>query len=276
MNVLLNFLSKNGFFVLFLALQVSAITLMFNKVNMQKSFFAGQINAFNSRVGSYVDEGTSYLKLKKINEQLVQQNKTLLIELYGKDKSKTPEFIKVTDTTGGGQVYNFVDADIKTNSITKIDNYFSINRGKLHGVYSEMGVIGTNGIAGIVINSTKNYALVQSVLSRNKIRINAALKKTGNFGTLTWNGNDPRIMNLSDVPKYVPLMVGDSIITDGKSSMFPQGLLIGKVSGYSVDAKTGFWDISVELEQNMGNINKVFVVKNLKKSELKKLTDSIK
>jgi hypothetical protein len=40
-----------------------------------------------------------------------------------------------------------------------------------------MGVISPSGIAGIVINTTNEYSLAQSILSVNKIRINAALKK---------------------------------------------------------------------------------------------------
>ena len=109
----------------------------------------------------------------------------------------------------------------------------------------------------------------------NKIRINAALKKSGYFGTLTWTGEDSRIMHLADVPKYVSLKVGDTVVTDGKSSIFPQGKMIGTVAGYEVDSKTGFWDISVELSEKMGNLSKIFVVKNLKKAEIQKIQDTL-
>lgn len=36
-------------------------------------------------------------------------------------------------------------------------------------------------------------------------------------------------MHLSDVPKYVPLKIGDTVVTDGKSSIFPKGIMIGKL-----------------------------------------------
>lgn len=139
-----------------------------------------------------------------------------------------------------------------------------------------MGVIAPRGIAGIVINTTDNYALVQSVLSMNKIKISAALKKSGYFGTLSWKGDDSRTMTLSDVPKYVPLKVGDTVVTDGKSSIFPAGIMVGTVAGYEVDSKTGFWDISVELSEKIGKLSKVFVVRNLKKSEVQKIDDTLK
>ena len=274
MGFLLRLFSKNGLFVFFIFLQLIALVLIFSRNSMQQSWLAGQTAAFNSWISGYIDEGTSYLKLKQINDQLVAQNKLLMEQVYGKN-SGIPIFRKVHDTIGGGQIYTFVDGEIVFNSINRKDNYFTINRGKRDGVLPQMGVMAPNGIAGIVINSTDSYALVQSVLSLNKIKINASLKKSGYFGTLTWRGDDSRIMHLADVPKYVPLQIGDTVVTDGKSAIFPQGITIGKVSGYEVDSKTGFWDISVELTERMGNLSKIYVVKNLKKAEVKKIQDTL-
>ena len=128
---------------------------------MQQSWIAGQTAAFNSWVSGYIDEGASYLKLKQINEQLVTQNKVLMQQVYGK-KAVNPQFRKVYDTIGGGQIFTFVDGEIVFNSINRKDNYFTINRGRRDGVLPQMGVMAPTGIAGIVINSTQSYALVQS------------------------------------------------------------------------------------------------------------------
>lgn len=275
MGFLIRLFSKNGLFLFFLFLQLTAITLIFSRNSMQQSFIAAQTTAFNAWVSGYIDEGTSYLKLKQTNEELVAQNKALLQQIYGKEKNGRANFVRVTDTIGGGQIYTFVDGEIVNNSIIRKDNYFTINRGKRHGVFPKMGVISPQGIAGIVINTTDNYALVQSVLSVNKIKINAALKNSNFFGTLTWRGDNSRTMHLTDIPKYVPIKVGDTILTDGKSAIFPQGVMIGRIAGYEVDSKTGYWDISVELSQKMGQLQKVYVVRNLKKLELKKIQDTL-
>lgn len=275
MGFLIRLFSKNGLFLFFLFLQLTAITLIFSRNSMQQSFIAAQTTAFNAWVSGYIDEGTSYLKLKQTNEELVAQNKALLQQVYGKEKVGKINFVRVTDTIGGGQIYTFVDGEIVNNSIIRKDNYFTINRGKRHGVFPKMGVISPLGIAGIVINTTDNYALVQSVLSVNKIKINAALKNSNFFGTLTWKGDNSRTMHLADIPKYVPVKVGDTILTDGKSAIFPQGVMIGRIAGYEVDSKTGYWDISVELSQKIGQLQKIYVVRNLKKLELKKIQDTL-
>ena len=77
---------------------------------MQQSYVAAQTTAFNAWVSGYIDEGTSYLKLKQINEDLVAQNKALMMQVYGKDKYQNPNFVRVTDTIGGGPVsYTHLD-----------------------------------------------------------------------------------------------------------------------------------------------------------------------
>jgi len=272
---LLRLFSKNGLFMFFLFLQITALVLIFSRNSMQQSWISAQTAAFNSWVSGYIDEGTSYLKLKQVNEDLVAQNKILMQELYGKEGAEKPVFRKVHDTIGGGQIYTFVDGDIVFNSINRKDNYFTVNRGKRDGVSPKMGVMAPKGIAGIVINTTDKYSLVQSVLSVNKIRINAALKNSGYFGTLTWRGDNARIMHLSDIPKYVSVKVGDTVVTDGKSAIFPQGVMVGTIAGYEVDSKTGFWDIAVELSEKMGTLNKVYIVKNMKKAEVQKIQDTL-
>ncbi|MDO5616494.1 MAG: rod shape-determining protein MreC [Cruoricaptor ignavus] len=275
MGFLLRLFSKNTLFFFFIFLQIIALVLVFSRNSMQQSWLAAQTTAFNSRVSGYIDEGASYLQLKQINEELVAQNKQLMSQLYGKEKSEIPKIRNISDTAKNGQAYTIIDADIVYNNINRKDNYFTINRGTLQGVESKMGVIAPKGIAGIVVNTTKHYALVQSVLSVNKIKINAALKKNGYFGTLTWRGENSRLMHLADVPKYVPLKVGDTIVTGGKSAIFPEGVMVGTIAGYEVDSKTGFWDISVELSETMGNLSKVYVVKNLRKNEIQKIQDSL-
>ncbi len=126
------------------------------------------------------------------------QNKALMTELYGKDSGGAGIhfFKKFTDTIGGGKSTAFVDGEIVNNSINRKIITLPLTEERRHGGFPKMGVMAPKGIAGIVVNTTDNYALVQSVLSVNKIKINAALKNSGYFGTLTWNGDNSRIMHL--------------------------------------------------------------------------------
>ncbi len=275
MGLLSRFISKNSFLLLFLFLEGLSLFFIFSQNSLQRSWIAAQFTAVNSWVNGYINQGTSYLRLKEDNQKLINQNKQLMLALYGKSLSGAPQFRKVYDTLGGGQIFTIVSADVMYNSINKKNNYFTINKGIRDGISPGMAVTAPNGIAGIVINTTASYALAQSILSQRNIKISTAIKNSGYFGNITWDGIDSRLMHLHDIPKYVPISIGDTIVTDGRSAIFPQGVMVGRIAGYEVDTKTGFWDIAVHLSEPMGKLSKVYVVKNLKKAEIRSIQDTL-
>ncbi|MCO6565399.1 MAG: rod shape-determining protein MreC [Apibacter sp.] len=274
MSVLINFLSKNSKFLLFLFLQILALFFTFNRNVYHNSILEEKIISFTGFLDSKISYLTSYINLKKENERLLEENKEYRNKFLGKTKKIKPEFFAMLDSTKYKQKYYYTTADIISNSITRSNNYLIIDRGTDQGVSPEMGVVTSSGVVGMIINCTKNYSKVISILNKNT-RINARLKSSKYYGTLLWQGEDPRIMCLSDIPKYVSVKLGDTIETDGKSKIYPEGILIGRVSSKSIDEETGNWNISVELFQDMGNIQKVYVVDKLDRDEIKSLKDSI-
>ncbi|PQL95332.1 rod shape-determining protein MreC [Apibacter adventoris] len=274
MSVLLKFLYRNSRFLLFLLLQAIAIFFTFNKNIYHNSLLENKIITFIGFVDKNITDITTYFNLKKENERLLEENKQYRNLFLGKDQKIKPEFIPMLDSTKYKQKYYYTTANIVSNSITRANNFLIIDKGRAQGVNVEMGVISSEGVVGMIINSTNNYSKVMSILNKNT-KINARLKSSKYYGTLSWEGEDSRIMRLSDIPKYVGVKIGDSIETDGKSRTYPEGILIGRVSGKSIDEETGNWNISVELFQDMGNIQKVYIVNKLDRTEIKSLQDSI-
>lgn len=274
MSVLLKFLYRNSRFLLFLLLQAIAIFFTFNKNIYHNSLLENKIITFIGFVDKNITDITTYFNLKKENERLLEENKQYRNLFLGKDHKIKPEFIPMLDSTKYKQKYYYTTANIVSNSITRANNFLIIDKGRAQGVNVEMGVISSEGVVGMIINSTNNYSKVMSILNKNT-KINARLKSSKYYGTLSWEGEDSRIMRLSDIPKYVGVKIGDTIETDGKSRTYPEGILIGRVSGKSIDEETGNWNISVELFQDMGNIQKVYIVNKLDRTEIKSLQDSI-
>lgn len=106
------------------------------------------------------------------------------------------------------------------NSETKPANLIYLDRGRLQAVGKQMGVINPNGIVGQVVHVTDNYAAVMSVLSKD-FKISAKFKKNQFFGNLHWDGLNSTTAILEDIPKHVPVKVGDTIVTSGFSQLFP-------------------------------------------------------
>jgi rod shape-determining protein MreC len=115
---------------------------------------------------------------------------------------------------------------------------------------------------------------VLSILNK-KSRINAKLKATNHFGSLTWNGASPDIMQLIDVSKFAPVKVGDTIVSGGQSAIFPKGIQIGTVENFTTDIGGDTYTIDVRLFNDMTNIGKVYIIENTEREEIKQLEDKL-
>jgi len=123
---------------------------------------------------------------------------------------------------------------------------------------------------GIVDNISKNYATVISILNSNS-QINAKLKKSNHFGILVWKGGNPNIVDLIDVQSKAPVKMGDTIVTGGKSTIFPEGIGIGTINSFELDPSENFYTIKVKLFNDMTNVGHVYVIENLDREEIKML-----
>ena len=136
-----------------------------------------------------------------------------------------------------------------------------------------MGVITVKGILGIVEASSAKYAIVQSILNTNS-NINAKIKNTDYFGSLTWNGRDFTTVQLEDIPRLVPLMVGDTIVTGAMSSIFPENIPIGVIKKFDLNTSRSLYSIDVALFNDMTNIRNVYLIRNLDRTEILELQNS--
>lgn len=133
-----------------------------------------------------------------------------------------------------------------------------------------MGVITDKGIIGIVENTSKNYSRVISILNSNS-RINAGLKKSNQYGSLIWNGKDPNIIQLETIPRQAILREGDTIITHGRSTIFPKGIGIGTIASYKLNQNKSYYLIDVKLFNDMSDIGFVYAIKSRDIEEIKSL-----
>lgn len=246
-----------------------SLSLTFNNLNFHKSKFVNSANFITGGFYSQASNISEYWGLKSENKLLAEENTRLqnLLEKNTSVRFKSDSI--VIDSTKYKQKYIFVTAKIINNNYTKEFNFLTINEGENQGIDKEMAVINSKGIIGFTDNTSNSYARVQSILNRNST-INARLKNSNYFGTLGWDGKNYNIVQLSDIARQAPLKIGDTIETGGKSTIFPEGILIGTISkinkGNTADNK-----VDVTLFNDMSNLGYVYVIKNLDKVEIKRL-----
>ena len=271
MQQLIYFFQKFKYFLFFLLLQFIALTLIFNNLNFQKSKYVNSANALTGGLYNKVSNISDYFKLKAVNTQLLEENTLLRNLLQQKTTLSFSMDSIVLDTLKYHQKYTVTSAKIINNNYTKAFNFLTINKGTADGLDKEMAVVNGKGIVGFTDNLSPNYARIQSILNKNT-RINARLKN-GYFGTLKWNGLDYRIVQLIDIPRQAPVKIGDTIETGGKSAIFPEGILIGKVVEVNSDNAIDN-EINVKLFNDMSAIGPVYLIKNLQKEEIKFLENA--
>lgn len=271
MQQIIYFFQKFKYFLFFLLLEFIALALTFNNLNFHKSKFVNSANSITGGLYSQATNISEYWNLKYENKILVEENTLLKNKLESNFSQVNSIDSVVVDSLSYNrqQKYTFTNAKIINNSYSKDFNFITINKGKNQGILHEMAVINSKGIIGITDNCSKNYTRVQSILNKNS-KINARLKNSNYFGSLGWNGKDYNIVQLSDIPRQAPLKIGDTIETGGKSTIFPEGILIGYISkinkGNTADNK-----VDVTLFNDMSNLGFIYVVKNLDKEEIKSL-----
>ena len=271
MQQLIYFFQKFKYFLFFLLLQLIALTLIFNNLNFQNSKYVNSANALTGSLYSKVSDISNYFSLKATNTQLIEENTLLRNFLNQKENTSITVGSIVIDTVKYYQKYTYTSAKIINNSYSKAFNFLTINKGTIAGLSKEMAVVNGKGIIGFTDNLSPNYGRIQSILNKNT-KINAKLKN-GYFGTLQWNGLDYNTVQLIDIPRQAPVKIGDTIETGGKSAIFPEGILIGKVIEINNDNAVDNI-INVKLFNDMSVIGPVYVIKNLQKVEIKRLENS--
>ncbi len=225
-------------------------------------------NVINGHITSFLQ----YLHLKEINTSLAEENARLKNQLDWYLAKDT--LIKRTsiDSTRGLR-YSYIMADVVNNSTSKQHNYITLNRGTAQGVRSEMGVMSSDGIVGVILSTSKNYATVVSLLNLN-FKVSARLKRTGYFGSLSWDGKDARFMNLSDIPQQAKIKIGDTIETTGYSTIFPEGVFVGIVDSYKVQGGN-FFQLKVRLKCDFKKLRYVQVISDFRKREKETLESAV-
>lgn len=279
MRNLLDFFVKYHHWFLFILLEVISFGLLFRFNNYQGSVYFTSANWLSGTVYEISEGIVSYFNLKSVNEELMERN----IYLEQQVSALRKAYIEVTgdtawiDTIRHSVLKDFamLKADVVHNSINRTDNYVTLNKGEKDGIRPEMGVIGENGVVGIVYLTSSHYSIVIPVLN-SKSNISCKIKASEYFGYLKWDGVDSRYAYLMDLPRHSVCEKGDTIVTSGFTSIFPAGIMAGVVEEIT-DSHDGLsYLLKVKLSTDFGRLGNVRVISRNDGIEQKELEQKIK
>ena len=271
MQQIVSFLYKNKLFILFLLLEVFAIIFTIQSHSFHKSKFVNSANFLSGGIYTKINNFKEFLLLKKENERLNEENVYLKNLLNRQNIDTAEQDITVIDTLKYKQKFKYTGAKVINNNYRKNNNYLTIDKGSSQGLEPDLGVINSKGIVGITKSVSKNYATVLSILNVNS-RINAKLLNSDHYGSLSWDNNDYNVVQLLDLPIQASIYVGDTVVTGGKSTIFPEGVPIGTIKDFKT-LNNNYEYIDILLFNDMSSIGYVQVIKNFDKLEIVNLEE---
>lgn len=270
MQQIINFFLRNKTFLLYLFLLFLSLVFTIQSHSYHKSRFINSANFLTGGIYNSINNVQSFFHLRSQNELLQEENNYLKSVLYNSQNELNNEF---KDSSQFSIYYKLTPAKIIKNSYASTNNVLLINKGKKDSIQQDFGVITSKGILGIVDETSNKYATVLSILNSN-IKISAQLKNTNHFGSLVWDTKEPNMVQLTEISKIAPLKPSDTIITSGRSIIFPKGIPVGTIESFKLDDAENFYTIQVNLFNDMTNIEHVYIIENTDKEEINELLNN--
>lgn len=263
MHNLVEFIKKNFHWFLFLMLEVASMVLLFRFNGYHGSVWFTSANIISGKIYEATSNVNQFFSLININEQLTQRN--VVLEKQVQALSERINHLTTDSTIANKEIRNalastkIINACVISNSIDKPDNFITLDKGAADGVRPDMGVVCGTGIVGIVYQVSRHYSIVIPVLSSHS-RISCQIQKRGYFGYLTWDGKSSRYAYIDDIPRHARFRLYDKIVTSGYSSVFPPGLMVGKILHVYNSPDGLSYRLMIELSTDFSNLRNVCII----------------
>lgn len=265
MRNLLAFLAKYNHWFVFILLEVISFALLFRYNSFQGSVFFSSANAVAGKIYEYRSNVTTFFSMSQNNKRLTERN--LMLEQEVKTLSQY-----IARNNGDSLVldkyqkqmlkdFRLIPAKVISSSLDKEDNLITLDKGKADGIHEDMGVACGMGIVGVVYMASDHYSIVIPVINKNS-NISVTIKKRGYFGFLHWKGGPADIAYIDDVPRHANFALGDYVVTNGYSSIFPPGIMVGKILHVFNSSDGLSYRVQLRLATDFGNLRHVCVIDN--------------
>ena len=265
MHNLTEFLAKHNHWFVFLVLEVVSMVLLFRYNSYQGSVWFSSANAVTGKVYECDSAVESYFSLSGVNSQLTQRNAFLEQQVRMLDDSiarlTRSQEAAVTRLSSmvPFQGCRLIPAKVVANMVNRYDNLITIDKGSADGVKRDMGVVCGMGVVGIVYLVSEHYSIVIPALNSHS-NISCTIQRRGYFGYLRWRGGSSQLAYLEDVPRHAHFKLGDNVVTSGYSSVFPPGVMVGKVLHVFNSADGLSYRVQVKLSTDFARLRDVCLV----------------
>ncbi|MCF0049758.1 rod shape-determining protein MreC [Dyadobacter chenwenxiniae] len=259
---LVDFVVRNRFFLVFILLEVLSVWLIVRSNTYWGATYFNTSNYYVAKTLAFSNSARQYTKLDEVNSALANENARLRATVTALTQTKPIDSPAgyVPDSSFASR-FTFTVAKVVDNETNKTNNVLTIDKGTSDGIKPGMGVISATGVVGKVRFCSDNYSVVTSIL-HSQFMVSSKLVRSKEIGYAKWPGKDPNIIDMIDVSKYTKIFKGDSAVTSDQNSVFPPGIMVGRVETVTVHPNQTFYNITLRLATDFRNLSYVYVVQN--------------
>lgn len=268
-------------FLVFVVLQAICIILIVQYSKYHQAMFGNFANGITGKLNKQYDNIEYYFQLKKTNDSLMKANERLYNKLAADFHLPDSSSRDVIDSIRIDSIlqyrrYKYIGAKVVANSVTSQSNFIVLSTSSADSMYVGMGIVDPNrGVVGAVTDVSGEFVVVMSLLHKDS-HISGKLLKTGETGTVSWDGKWPNVVTFTGIPKSTVVNKGDSIITSGFSTIFPRGLLLGRVLEVQKEVSTNNVKILLQTATNFYNLEYAYGIKNYQQPAINQLLEKAK
>jgi rod shape-determining protein MreC len=266
MERLLGFIYKYRAFFTFIILEFLCAWLIVENNQYQSTKYFNSSNRLVANIKGFSQGLRDYFSLRDINTGLAEENSRLRKKLDERDFVLYYMKLNQSKDTLLAKRFDYVSAKVVNNSTRNYKNFITIDRGTDSGLQPGMAVISNNHVVGKVKSVSEHFSVLISLLNVDN-QVSVMNKRTGHFGTVQWNGVDPLSIDLKYIPRHAIPSVGDSVVTSGYNTIFPQGVFVGRIKEFNLNEHDPFFEIKVELGTDFTKLAFVEVIKSHLKDE---------
>ena len=272
MRNLKNFFSKNTTLIIFTLLIIITIFIMTidyhgkTYLNWLESIGLKLFSPINRGVTLVADNTKNYLKaiaefkrmeaenkeLKEKIEITYQENTILKEKLIAYDRLK--KLLELKETF----VYEMIPSLVISREPGNWFNSIIIDKGMADGVEKNMAVATSRGLVGRVVSVDSRTAKILLILDQRSA-VGGMIQRSRDIGVV--KGSESNYCYIEYLSNDADVKINDVVITSGLGSIFPKGLIIGKIVGIKKESHDLFQKVIVRPEVDFTKLEEVFVVK---------------
>lgn len=224
-------------------------------------------SGLSGSITGFLDQFLRASEISQENEQLREENRKLIEQMvdYENYKQENESLKEQLGIQEENPQWETMTASVIGRDPSDQFYSFTIDKGTLDGVSYQDPVITADGLVGIVSEVGPVFAKVTTILD---VRLNVACQDVRTQDVATISGDIEMAQQgkckMSLIPRESGIAKGDIVQTAGTSGLYPQGIVVGRVSDVGFEPQGTMMYAVVEPANDIKSIKDVVIITSFK------------